>query len=213
MPRTKKLTRKRKLPLPSSIRFFIHNKQDGVAIDESLWTRAFGYAAKELRIEYHRARIDCLFVPMRVERKIKFKYFSAGASGITHVGAMFYVVAERFLPQGSMIKTFFHELTHIKQFVMHELKVTRLSFHWNKEIWDRREYSFAPWEEEARAFADKAYLAFLRQQVTRLMANDKVHAYHPALLKLKAMYPEDEVYQITQELHRDRDNRQSSISN
>src|SRR6516162_2285093 len=158
MPRTKKLTRKRKLPLPSSIRFFIHNKQDAVAIDEPLWTRASDYAAKELRIEYHRARVDCLFIPKEVERKVKFKHFSAGASGITPVGAFFYVVAERSLPKGSMIRTFFHEMTHIKQLLMRELKVTPRRYIWKREIWDRREYSCAPWEEEARAFADKAYL-------------------------------------------------------
>ena len=45
------------------------------------------------------------------------------------------------------------------------------------------------------------------------MADESVHAYHPTLLKLKTMYLEDEVYQVTRELHRDRDNRQSSINN
>jgi hypothetical protein len=200
--------------MPTNIQVAIHrNKKVAVYFDEQLWAGALDYALKDLQIEYLRARIDCLFIPVSMERKVKFKYFSAGASGVTPVGAMFYVVAERFLTNGSMVRTFFHEMTHVKQVLMRELIVKPRHFVWKKEKWDRREYSFAPWEEEARAFADKPYLAFLRQQVTRLMADESVHAYHPALLRLKAMYPEDEVYQVTRELHRDRGNRQSSISN
>jgi hypothetical protein len=201
------------MPTNNNIQFAIHNKQDAVHIDESLWTRAFNYAVKKLQIEYHRAMIDCFFVRKDIERIIKFKHFSAGASSATQKGAMFYVVAESFLTDGSMVKTFFHEMMHVKQLVMGELKVTPHRLYWKKEIWDRHEYSFAPWEEQARAFADTAYDKFLRQKVTRLMADDNVHAYDPSITKLQKMFPVDDVYRITQEVHRELENRQSSISN
>jgi hypothetical protein len=126
---------------------------------------------------------------------------------------MFYIVTERFLTDGRMVMAFFHEMTHVKQLLMRELIVKPRHQVWKGEKWDRREYSFAPWEEEARAFADKAYNNFLRREVTCLMADGTVHAYDPAITKLLAMFPVDDVYRITQELHRERENGQSSIGN
>jgi hypothetical protein len=195
----------------TNVNFAIHrNKNVVVYIDPQLWESAFNYAMKNLQIEYLHARIDCLFIPMNMERGVKFKYFSAGATGTTDKGAMFYVIAEKFLTDGSMVRTFFHEMTHVKQLLMRELIVKPRHQVWKGEKWHRREYSFAPWEVEARAFADKAYDGFIKQEVTKRMANDNVHAYHPAIISLHEMFPPDDVFRITQELHRERESRQQN---
>jgi hypothetical protein len=138
---------------------------------------------------------------------VRFKHFSFGAAGLTERGAMFYVVAGAHLaPAGQMVKTFFHELTHVKQLLMGELIEKRRIVVWRGEKWDKREYAFAPWEVEANRFSDKSYDRFLRREVTRIMADENVHAYnvHAAL---HGVFPDDDVFRLTQELHREREKR------
>jgi hypothetical protein len=193
------------------MKFKIQNMQEAVPIDEVFWNRAFNYASRELQIEHHCARVDCYFIPLDLERKVKFKHFNLGATEVTEHGAMFYVVTAKSLTNGSMVKTFFHEMTHVKQLLMRELIQKTRHRVWKGEKWDRREYAFAPWEMEANTFSDNAYETFLRREVTRVMAKESVHAYHPYITKLRSMFPEEEVFRLTQELHRDRE-RQAIVS-
>jgi hypothetical protein len=191
------------------MKFEVHNKQETVSIDDAFWNRAFTFASRELQIEHHHAMVACVFIPLDLERTVKFKAFSLGATGLSEDGAWFYVVAAKSLTDGRMVKTFFHELTHVKQLLMGQLINKHRHIVWKEEgkkeeKWDKREYSFAPWETEANAFSDKAYEAFLRREVTRAMADKNVHAYHPAILQLQCMFVQDDVFRLTQELHRER---------
>jgi hypothetical protein len=147
-----------------------------------------------------------------MERAVKFRYFSLGATGLTDLGAMFYVVTEDFQTDGSMVKTFFHEMTHVRQLLMGDLKHKRRNIVWKGENWDKREYAFAPWEKEANAFSDKSYVAFLRREVTRLMRDENVHAYHPSVQRLRHMFPQGDLYRLTQELHRERERQTLALS-
>jgi hypothetical protein len=188
------------------MKFTIHNKQTTVLIDTTFWNRAFTYAAKELQIEHHHAQVDCFFIPLPMERKVKFKYFTLGATGLTDVGVMFYVVtAANLVSEGRMVKTFFHEMTHVKQFIMGELINKPRSFVWKGEKWDKREYAFAPWEMEADTFSERSYERFLRREVTRRMQDESVNAYHVSVLDLRFVFPQDDVFRLTQELHRERE--------
>jgi hypothetical protein len=201
------------------MKFTICNKQNAVSIDEDFWKRAFNYAATELGIEHHRAEVACFFIPMEAERGIKFKMFSLGATGLTYEGAMFYVVsttpptAADFLFEhqesnnGRMVKTFFHEMTHVKQLLMGELipKQRRRYLIWKGEKWDNREYSYAPWEVEAAAFSEKAYQQFMQREVNRVMQDENVHAYHPSVRQLCLMFSEDEVFHLTQGVYKERE--------
>jgi hypothetical protein len=207
------------------MKFTIGNKQTTVSIDEDFWKRAFNFAARELQIEHHCAEVDCLFIPMEAERKIKFTgAMSLGATGLAKDGAWFYVVAtpganflERTFISGNprnysqMVKTFFHEMTHVKQLLMGELILKPRCWMWKGEKWDRREYSFAPWEVEAQTFADKAYAKFQQGEVSRVMRDDDVHAYHPSVMQLCHMFPKEEVLCLTQEVYKERE-RQALLS-
>jgi hypothetical protein len=186
--------------------FTIHNKQTTVPIDTTFWNRAFTYAARELQIEHHHATVVCFFIPLPMERKVKFKYFTLGATGLTDVGVMFYVVtAANLMSEGRMVKTFFHEMTHVKQLLMGELINTPRSIVWKGEKWDKREYAFAPWEMEADTFSERSYERFLRREVTRRMQDESVTAYHASVLDLRFVFPQDDVFRLTQELHRERE--------
>jgi hypothetical protein len=200
------------------MKFTICNKQNAVSIDEDFWKRAFNYAARELQIEHHRAEVGCLFIPMYLERKVKFEGgFSLGAAGLLNDGAMFYVISSTGLAStglastGQMLKTFFHEMTHVKQLLMRELIQKPRHLVWKGEKWNKREYAFAPWEEEANAFSDKSYPKFLRREVNRLMQDESVHAYHPAVKQLCLMFPQDEVFHLTQGVYKERE-RQALLS-
>jgi len=184
----------------------------------AVWDRAFQHAARELQIQHHHAKVDCFLIPRPVERKVKFKHFTFGKTSLVGnkkgqiTGVMFYVVAQA---APFMIKTFFHETTHVKQLLMEELTMNRRNILWKPygskepaEKWDKREYSFAPWEEQANAFSEKAYTAFLRREVTRQMKDESVHAYHVAAA-LRFIFPQEDVFRVTQELHRDREERVS----
>lgn len=190
------------------MKFTIHiNKHTVISIDEVFWKRAFNYAARQLNIEHHHATVDCFFIPIDFEKMVKFKYFSLGATSLTEQGAVFYVVTAAHLAlTGQMVKTFFHELTHVKQLLMGELVAKRKarSIVWKGEKWDKREYAFAPWEAEANTFSDKSYDRFLRREVTRIMADENAHAYdvHAAL---RGVFPQDDVFQVTRGLHRERE--------
>ena len=70
-------------------------------------------------------------------------------------------------PPGQMIKTFFHEMTHVKQHLVGELIDKPRHRMWKGEKWDNKLYSDAPWEVEARTFSDVAYYKFLRCEVNR----------------------------------------------
>jgi hypothetical protein len=185
------------------MKFSIRNHQEAVSINETFWNGAFTYASKELNIEHHHAEVVCFFFPMSTERKVKFKLFSLGATGLTDLGAMFYVLSGG--PAGRMIKTFFHEMTHVKQLLMGELVEKPRHRLWKGGQFDKKEYADAPWEKEANAFSDKAYEQFLRREVTRVMADESVHAYHPAILQLRCMFVQDDVFRLTQEVHRERE--------
>jgi hypothetical protein len=189
------------------MKFIIHDEQSAIDVDESFWNRAFNYASRELQIEYHCAEIDCFFIPLNMERAVKFKAFTLGSTGLTDLGAMFYVVTEDFLTDGSMVKTFFHEMTHVRQLLMRDLIPKSRSIVWKGEKWDKREYAFAPWEKEANTFSAKSYDTFLRREVTRLMQDENIHAYHPSVRALRRMFPQDDVFRLTQELHRERESR------
>jgi len=195
------------------MKFIIHiNKHTVVPIDKVFWERAFNYAARELEIEHHRANVDCFFIPLDFERMVKFKHFSLGATGLTERGAMFYVVAgAQLAPAGQIVKTFFHELTHVKQLLMGELIEKRRMFVWKGEKWNKREYAFAPWEQEANAFSDRSYDRFLRREVRRLMEEENKHAYD-VRAALHGVFPDDDVFRLTQELHRERDKRAPAVS-
>jgi hypothetical protein len=208
------------------MQFTIHNKQNTASIDEEFWKRAFAYAAKELQIEYHSAEVHCLFIEMEMERTVKLNggAMILGATALLPVGAGFYVVATsgHSFPQfagigvddhnqGQMIKTFFHEMTHVKQLLVGELIVRPRHRKWKGEKWDNREYSFAPWEVEANAFSDKAYAKFQEREINRVMQDATVHAYHPAVMQLCAMFPKDEVFGLTQKVHEERE-RQALLS-
>jgi hypothetical protein len=157
-----------------AMKFTIHNKQKAASIDESFWKRAFNYAATELQIEHLCAEVHCFFIEMKTEREVKFKGgLSLGATGLVEGGAWFYVVStpgmecphfpDRDLAirassssnRSQMVKTFFHEMTHVKQLLIGELILKPRYWRWKGEKWDRREYSFAPWEVEAQTFSDK----------------------------------------------------------
>jgi hypothetical protein len=187
--------------------FTIHTKQNAVSVDADFWKRAFNYAARELHIEHLRAEVACLFIPMDLERKIKFKGgFSLGAAGLLTDGAMFYVVSSTELSStGRMLKTFFHELTHVKQLLMLELILKPRHLEWKGEKWDKREYAFAPWEVEANTFADKACAEFMKREVNRVMKDESVRAYHPSVIALYRMFPQEEVLRLTQDVHKERE--------
>jgi hypothetical protein len=107
---------------------------------------------------------------------------------------------------GRIIKTFFHELTHVKQLLMGDLVIKPRHILWQKkEKWDKREYSYTPWEGDARTFSDESYETFLRHEVTRLMADESIHAYHPSMRKLSRIFVPDDVLRVAQELHLKRD--------
>ena len=189
------------------MKFTVYNEQQEVPIAETLWRRAFHYAAGELQIEHHHAHVACFFLPAAAERKMKFKHaFTAGASGLAKDGAVFFVIASKDLEGGRMIKTFFHELTHVKQLLMSELiaKRTARSIEWKGEKWDKQEYAFAPWEIEANAWSAKFYESFLRQEVSRIMKDANNHAYH-VRSALRLVFPDDDLFRLTQELHRERE--------
>ncbi len=210
------------------MKFTIYNKQNAVSIDEDFWKRAFNYAARELQIEHHHAMVECVFIPVNFERMVKFKTFSLGATDLTEQGAWFYVVTDVPISanvravqaivadhqrsnEGRMVKTFFHEMAHVKQLLMRELINKPRSIVWKNEKWGRREYAFAPWEQEANTFADRSYDKFLRLEVNRVMQDENVHAYHPAVRQLCVMFSQDEVFRLIQELHKERE-RQALLS-
>ncbi len=210
------------------MKFTVHNKQTTVSIDESFWKRAFNYAARELQIDYHCAEVACFFIEMDMERAVKFKVASLGATGVLKGGAWFYVVStpemksphflERAFPPGcprncsQMVKTFFHEMTHVKQLLMKELIPTQRYWRWKGEKWDRREYSFAPWEVEAQTFSAEAYVKFQQCEVNRAMREEGVHAYHPSVRQLCLIFPQDEVLRLTQNVHKEREQQTLLLS-
>lgn len=195
--------------------FRVCNKQTLVPIDEAFWDRAFNYASRELQIDCHHAEVVCLFIPLVLERKIKFKHFSLGATGLTETGAMFYVVtaaANLDVPAGYMVKTFFHEMTHVKQMLMGDLIEKARTFVWKGEKWNKREYAFAPWEIEANTFSERLYERFLRREVTRRMQDENVNAYHTSILELRSLFAEEDVFRLTRELHRERDRERDALA-
>jgi len=192
------------------MKFTIYNEQTVVAIDEEIWNRAFNYAVKELQVEYHRAAVTCFFIPFR-DRMIKVKPFTSGGTVLTEQGALFYIVAAKTFTDGRMVKTFFHEMAHVRQLLMGDLIQKPRHTRWKGEKWDKKEYSFAPWEKEAEAFSVKAYDRFLRLEVTTLMADESVHAYHPSMSKLYRIFPQDDVFGVTQEMHRQRESKAKSL--
>jgi hypothetical protein len=197
------------------MKFTICNKQNAVTIDEAFWKRAFNYAATELQIEHLFANVGCFFIPMDFERKVKFKGgFSFGSTGLWNDGVAFYVVTSMPLTpsdNGRMVKTFFHEMTHVKQLLISELIQKPRHRIWKGEKWDNGEYSFAPWEVEARAFSDKSYDKFLHREVSRVMQDENVHAYHPSVQQLWLVFPQDEVFRVPQNVHKQRE-RQALLS-
>jgi hypothetical protein len=176
------------------MKFTIHNRQKAVSIDDDFWKRAFNYAANELQIGCLHAEVHCVFIEMDMERKTRFKKGTAilGATNVIEGGAMLYVVAsdqmdpkvqyirrglglhDRLKSSGQMVTTFFHEMTHVKQLLVEELIVKPRCVMWKGEKWDKREYSFAPWEVEAQTFSDKAYDKFLQREVNRVMQDEEV---------------------------------------
>jgi hypothetical protein len=203
------------------MQFIVSNRQTCISIDDDFWKRAFTFAAKELQIEYHCANVICAFIEMNMERNvINPGVMTLGATIPCDDGIFFYVVATEAHPapqfagigmpdrnQGQMVRTFFHEMTHVKQFLTGELIQKARHRKWKGEKWDNREYSFAPWEVEARAFADKAYDKFQVREVNRVMQDDSVHAYHPSIVQLCFMFPKDEVFHLTQKVCKDRERR------
>jgi type IV secretory pathway VirB9-like protein len=65
--------------------------------------------------------------------------------------------------------------------------------------------AFAPWEMEADTFSERSYERFLRREVTRRMQDESVTAYHASVLDLRFVFPQDDVFRLTQELHRKRE--------
>jgi hypothetical protein len=128
--------------------FEIVNGQEQFPIDEAFWKRAFNHGARELEIGHFHASVICCFVVPKAERKIKFtQVFNAGSTGSFEWGACFYVTSPG-IEAGQMVRTFFHETTHVKQYLMRELINKPRSKYtiWKGEKWDRKEYAFAPWE-------------------------------------------------------------------
>jgi hypothetical protein len=191
--------------------FTVCNKQTLVPIDKAFWTRAFNYASRELQVEHHRAAVVCFFIPMNLEREVKFKNFALGATDLHQGGAWFYVCTGAPV-EGYMVKTFFHEMTHVKQLLMGELVVKPRGYVWKKEKWDKREYAFAPWEIEANAFSTKAYECFLRREATSRMQDKNVNAYHPSIRELHSVFAKEDVFHLTQELHREREKQEFASS-
>jgi hypothetical protein len=184
--------------------FKVFNNQKLVPISEAFWTSAFDYASRELQIEHHRADVVCAFIPTDLERKVKFKHFALGATDLHQGGAWFYICTGAPV-EGYMVKTFFHEMTHVKQLLMGELIVKPRSYVWKTEKWDKREYSFSPWEIEANEFSKKSYKCFLRREVTRRMQDKNVSAYHPSIRELRSVFAQEDVFRLTRELHRERE--------
>ena len=207
------------------MKFVTHDEQKTVTINEAFWQRAFNYAVKELQVEYHHAEVDCFFIPHDVERHVKFKgNFQSGATGLSDRGAWFYIATipvftktdvatmspEKKLVVGTlleeekqrMVTTFFHEMTHVKQLLVGELISKPRGNVWKGEKYHKREYSFSPWEKEAEAFEKKAYDCFLKKEVAQIMATENANAYTEML---KGVFPDDDVFRVTQEIHWERE--------
>jgi hypothetical protein len=159
-----------------------------------------------VHIEYHQAEVDCVFHPMEAAINKKFKgVFTLGYAEEYAEGPRVNLVAiSDLMKTGQLVKTFFHEMTHVKQYLYGELEQKRSHRVWKGTKWPNKEYSYAPWEMEARAFSDKFYEQFLQREVNRVMQNG-VNAYHPSVARLRAVFPTEEVFRLTQKAHQERE--------
>ena len=182
----------------------IANEQQGIAIDEPIWQRAFAYAARELEIEGFATEVWCAFIRFGVP---KIQPIAVGSTGQFKDGRYFFCVmavekdirVPRGLPRegdlGEMIKTFFHELVHVKQCLKSELVVKSRYNLWKGQKWGKREYSFAPWEQEAVEGENRLYQGFLKYEVKRRMREPGANAYTVAEELL--IFPKDDIFQVT----------------
>lgn len=107
-------------------------------------------------------------------------------------------IKEGFYEQWPLLETFYHELTHAKQLLTGELVVRPRSRVWKGQRWGTKEYSFAPWEEEARREATRLREGFKRTEVIQQMRQPDANGYVVAH-SLKLLLPVDEVFAITQQ--------------
>jgi hypothetical protein len=183
--------------------FKLVNKQSDVPVDESFWGRAFNYAARELEIEHFAAGVGCIFIPFA---RTKTQPADVGGTYSCEYGAVFYVKAQQgdkrmavlrtfgepYASDGRMVRTFFHEMAHVKQLLQMELVTKPRSRIWKGQKWNKKEYSFAPWEVEAEEWEEKLYRSFLRREVKRQMQHPDANAYTVASA-LGYVFPQDDV--------------------
>jgi hypothetical protein len=178
-----------------------------------MWNRAFRYGARELRIENFAANVACVFAPLIPPTMLPV---SVGRTVKYADGAIFAVVTpprltvaatafmgtspdEDFYSQWNLIETFYHELTHVRQFLTGDLVTTKRSRKWKGQKWDMKEYSFAPWEEEANSMATRLRDGFKRAEVLAAMTRPGANAYVVAQA-LNLVFSPDEVFEITSQL-------------
>ena len=158
-------------------------------IDHEFWTRAFHYGAREFGFDHFHSMVTCMFTPYI---KSKIEPQTLGWTDYSD-GEVIISIAMTAQP----VKTFFHELTHAKQFLNRELVTTQRSTKWKGKRWGRQQYSFAPWEEEANAAEKRLYDGFKQSEVMRQMRRPGANAYTIAVPYVS----QDEIWAITSQLN------------
>jgi hypothetical protein len=190
----------------------IANNQQDIPIDEPIWQRAFAYAARELEIEGFATEVWCVFIRFDVP---KIQPIAVGYTDQTEDGRYFFCVravgkdaaldalgvqfgCPRQGDLGQMIKTFFHELVHVKQLLKGELVIRSRYTLWKDQKWRKREYSFAPWEQQAAEGENRLYQGFLKYEVKKRMREPGANAYTVA--EELRIFPKDDIFRVTAEI-------------
>jgi len=83
---------------------------------------------------------------------------------------MDYKCVVRLSRKGNWIKTLFHEMEHIRQFVDDELELEAKTAVWQGRVYDRTEIEYAdePWEVEANRVEEELFLSFAENYLTNI---------------------------------------------